>query len=387
MPRDLTSEMQVLKFEAQETKRENGRVLVASGNRSRNVDFWSGKPYRLNPSGMRTEHWEKNPLVFYMHNFFIPLGTGSGMYVENNQLWMPDDIQFHRQTVPVPTEFGIGDFDTGVIADLWDERVLQAVSIHVMMTPEDLENIVETDEEIFIATSEVLEVSVVTVPGDRDAKREHYERDLLEAMVRKGVDREMAECVACNTLPTYVPPMAVINSDLSATSGSKNVEIPEVSMSVELVEEATVETEVEQEIEPTEVEITAQVDEVIVEHEFELSVVELADAIVQDGQALFTLALALVELPEFVQAIAEAVEERSDYVLNPMELVSSPHRIKMVLVGSERQKEPVVEQTAQPVLRPVSVQQAAAAPVALPQANGAQKRRKPTALDLVRPAQ
>lgn len=386
--RDRKEQVQILKFEAQEQRRDNGRILVSSGNRSRNVDYWTGKPYRLLPAGMRTEHWEKNPLVFYMHNFFVPLGTGSEMYLENGQLWIPDDFKFHRLKVPVFTAFGTGDFDTGVIADLWDEGVLNAVSIHVMMTPEDLENIIETDEEILIPTSEVIEVSVVTVPGDRDAKREEYEAELLETMVRKGVDREMAECVACNAVSTYIPQMAVLKSDHAVNKDSEiELETPEVSMSKTQVEKTEIEVEVEVDVEAADTELVAQ-EETVFEQEFEVSVLELAEGIVQDEQALSTVANALVEMPEFVQAIAEAIEEQVSPVLGKLEAtISSPHRIKMVLMGSGQRAEEQEEQTAQPVERSNVIQQAAAAPVALPQSNGTQPRRKPKALDLVRPVQ
>jgi len=385
--RDRREEMKILKFEAQEQRRENGRILVSSGNRSRNVDYWTGKPYRLLPVGMRTEHWEKNPLVFYMHNFFVPMGTGSSMYLENGQLWIPDDFKLHRLKVPVFTLFGVGEFDTGVIADLWEEGVLNAVSIHVMMTPEDIDNTIETDEEILIPTSEVIEVSIVTVPGDRDAKREEKEAELLETMVRKGMDREMAECVTCKPLSMYIPPMAVQNSDRAVNKDSKTKsEIPEVSMSKDQVEETTAEVEVE--IDTAETEPVAQIEETIFEQEFEVSVLELAEGIVQDEQALRTVANALVEMPEFVQAIAKAIEQQVSPVLNSFEAtISSPHRIKMVLMGSGQRAEGQNGQTAQPVQRSNAIRQAAAAPVALPQKNGTQPRRKPRALDLVRPVQ
>jgi hypothetical protein len=380
----------VIQFQAGEADRSKGRILVASGTQSRNVDFWTGKHYRLVPAGMRTEYWENNPLVFYMHHFLIPLGTGSNMFVEDGKLWMPDNIQFHRKKVPVWGFFGgADDFDTGVIADLWDERVLKAVSIHVMMTREDLANIVENDDEIIIPTSEVIEVSVVTIPGDREAVREEeYIAELLERMETRGVDREMAECVSCNA-GTYIPPLAMLRqskSDQAANKGSmKELVKPEVSMSKKEVEKTAPEAEVV-EIETPEVEETVLEETVEFEQEIELPVLDLAQAIAQDGQALQTLAMALVEVPEFVQAVSAAVFDQGSTALEAGITEVIPQRVKVVFSGSGQQRETRQEQAAQPVQRPVAVRQAAAAPVALPQANGRTAKRKPGVLDLVRPS-
>lgn len=385
----------VIQFQAGETDRSGGRILVASGTQSRNTDFWTGKHYRLVPAGMRTEYWEKNPLVFYMHHFLIPVATGSGLYVEDGKLWLPDDLKFHRKKVPI-FGFSVGDFDTGVIADLWEERILNAVSIHIMLTREDLGNIIENDDEVIIPTSEVIEVSVVTVPGDREAGREQeYAHNLLDRMETEGMDREMAECVSCNygiyghTSPFPVQQGGDLgrqeNSEQTANKGSfKNLAKLEVSMSKNQVEKTAQEAE-EVEVEPTEVEITAQVEELEFEQEIELLVLDLADAIAQDDQALRTVAMALVKVPEFIQAISEAVgSQTSPHILEVTEAV--PLRAKIVIVPGQR-SETRQEQVAQPVNRPVAVQQAATAPVALPQQNGAGQKRKPGVLDLLPPSQ
>lgn len=168
-----------------------GRVLVASGTQSRNRDFWTGKPFRLLPSGMRLTPWQANgSLVLWMHNFNIPLGRGE-MFMDGGQLWAWEDIEFHNEVIPIATQNWIGDaigqFDTGVIARLWNERILNAVSIHVMFTKEDEENIIETDDEIIFPTSEVIEFSIVTVPGDREAVRQN--------MVRMGMDGRVAQAL------------------------------------------------------------------------------------------------------------------------------------------------------------------------------------------------
>ena len=385
---DLMQGVTVLKFEASEPKREKGRVLVSSGNRSRNRDFATGKPYRLVPAGMRTQYWQQNPLIFYMHNFLIPLGTGSEMYVEDGQLWMPDDIKFHRRKVPL---FGwaVGDFDTGVIADLWDERVLNSVSIHVMLTPEDIENVAETDDEIIIPTSEVLEASIVTVPGDRDAQREDFEAELLQAMINKGVDEEMAKCVSCspiNTLTPFVPASASLKFGEQTANKGSFIDLSkdsEVSMSKNQVEETKEEVEV---VEPTaEIEVTALEEVIEVEQEVEISVADFAEAIAHDGDALRTLALALVQEPLFIQELYEAIALVSPEVSQSEVLEAVPLRAKIVFTGSGHRSE-IEEQVAQPVHRPIAVQQAAAAPVALPQSNGSPQKRTPNVLDLMRPS-
>lgn len=377
----------VIQFQAGETDRSNGRILVASGTQSRNVDSWTGKNYRLVPAGMRTEHWQKNPLVFYMHQFMVPLGTGPEMFVEDGKLWMKDEIKFHRKKIPVFGWLGTADeFDTAVIADLWGERVLNAVSIHIMLTREDLNNVTENDDEVIIPTSEVIEVSVVTVPGDREAMREEeYIAELIKRMETKGVDREMAECVACN-VGSYVPPFTAVRqsiSDLTAKNGSmKELDKSEVSMNKKLVAETAPEVEVV-EIATPEIEEPVLEATVEFEQEIELAVLDLAQAFVQDEQALHAVAMALVEVPEFIQAIAEAVNEQGTR-LEVTEVI--PQRVKVVIVGSGQQRETRQEQVAQPVQRPVAIKQAAAAPVALPQANGRTARRKPSVLDLVRPS-
>ena len=204
-----------------------------------------------------------------------------------------------------------------------------------------------------------------------------------------GVDREMAECASCNYgIYGHSSPFPVQqeNSEQTANKGSfKKLAKLEVSMGKNLVEETVLEAG-GVEVEPAEVEITARVEEVMeFEQEIELPVLDLADAIAQDDQALRTVAMALVKVPEFIQAISEAVgSQASPHILEVTEAV--PLKAKIVIVPGQR-SETRKEQVAQPVNRPVAVQQAATAPVALPQQNGAGQKRKPSALDLLPPSQ
>jgi hypothetical protein len=305
----------VLPFQLEEPQREKGRVLVASGGRSRNRDWWTGKNYRLVPLGMRLENWRKNPLVLWMHDFDIPLAKGE-LFLEDNKLWAYDDFKFHRKQIPVAMR-GIGNavgvFDTGVIADLWEEEFYNAVSIHVMLSQADEEEMIEEEEEIIFPFSEVIEFSIVTVPGDPDAVREEF----MDRLIHKGVDKAVAECVTCKDGLVWVPQQKLwmprgIGTE-TASSGSRRKVYP-VSMEEnmepdELVEETTAaaaEGEIEIEIAPAEVDevlVDDEVEEVAMatvgdfEQEVAISPMDLVNTIVEDKEALATLAIALVNQP------------------------------------------------------------------------------------------
>jgi hypothetical protein len=403
----------VLRFQAGEAERGSGRVLVASGARSRNRDFWSGKAYRLVPAGMRLENWQRNPLIFYMHHFGVPLATGE-MFLDGAKLWALDNFNFHRKVVPVFSLAGADGFDTGVIADLWEENFLNAMSIHIILDNDDELAIVETDDEILIPTSEVIEASVVTVPGDPLATREeqkNFTYEFMDRMIHKGVPTDMAECVACEMggVELDIPTPARVRklysvSQVAEAGGLDFVSQPEDDMEQdELVEEATPAVELEaeeEEIEVEEEELETEIDTEeeaeeeaveeasdgeVVEQELRLSVTEIAEAIAQDREALMTFAIALVNMPEFVEGISEALSGKQ---VAGESLEAAPARQKLVLklVSSEQRTTDDVarEQVARPVR---SVRQSAAdpaKPVTLPGSNG-QKQRKPSALDLVRP--
>lgn len=408
-----SSEGTVLKFQAEETVREKGRVLVASGGRSRNRDYWTGKAYRLDPAGMRLENWQKNPLFFYQHHMGIPLAKAE-MFLENGQLWAFDDFEFHRKEVPVFNFFGFGMFDTNAIAELWEEKFLNAVSIHIILSKEDEENIVELEEEILIPTSEVIEASIVTVPGDPAATREEEEflAEFQNRLRRKGVPKEIAECVACNSVGELWTPNIPVWRDLSEQAVTSdrslvfNISVPEVSMNKTKVEKKVEETETTETLETAEaaestpvepaaepvVEATLEAEELVIEEEVELPILVIAEAIAQDGQALSAIANALVQMPDFVQHVMNAIGVMQTQQFEPVlqETQPLPRKVTIKLVGSG--PSPVEQITpAQPVQRPVAVQQAvrqAVAPVALPQgqANGT-KPRKPNVLDLMRDPQ
>jgi hypothetical protein len=382
----------VLPFQLEEPQREKGRVLVASGGRSRNRDWWTGKNYRLVPLGMRLENWRKNPLVLWMHDFDIPLAKGE-LFLEDNKLWAYDDFKFHRKQIPVAMR-GIGNavgvFDTGVIADLWEEEFYNAVSIHVMLSQADEEEMIEEEEEIIFPFSEVIEFSIVTVPGDPDAVREEF----MDRLIHKGVDKAVAECVTCKDGLVWVPQQKLwmprgIGTE-TASSGSRRKVYP-VSMEEnmepdELVEETTAaaaEGEIEIEIAPAEVDevlVDDEVEEVAMatvgdfEQEVAISPMDLVNTIVEDKEALATLAIALVNQP----GILEAIKEHLDEFIPGEVLEAKPQRVTLKFVNGGTKAPPV---HPEPPARVAQKQLLRKAP---PIATPGEHRRKPSVLDLVR---
>jgi hypothetical protein len=347
---------------------------------------------------MRLEKWEKNPLIFYMHHMGIPLAKAE-MFIENGQLWAWDAFEFHRKEVPVFSLFGgFGMFDTSAIADLWEEKFLNTVSIHIILSKQDDKNVVEGDEEIVIPTSEVIEASIVTIPGDPDATREEEEflKEFTERLRSKGVEKEMAECVACSFGNVWTPSLPVWADQSEQTADRsrfiQSISVPEVSMSKNKVEETALETAEVAEETPVEPAIEAATleptEELVIEQEIELPVSDIAEAIAQDAEAMRVIAQALFNMPEFAQHVMSAVGVQAQ-ALEPVIHEVLPQRISVRLVGSGQRQEAQVA-PAQPVARPAAVQQAftqqPVAPVTLPgeQLNGASKR-KPSVLDLLPP--
>jgi hypothetical protein len=347
---------------------------------------------------MRLDKWEKNPLIFYMHHMGIPLAKAE-MFLEDGQLWALDDFDFHRKEIPVFGFGGFGMFDTGAIADLWEEEFLNAMSIHIILSKQDEQSVIETEDEIVIATSEVIEASVVTVPGDADAVREkEYLEELAVRLRAKGIPKEMAECVACSFGDGWTPSLPVWSTNEQSVNDGSVIRIPEVSMNKKEAAEATLETAEEAEATPVETaEKTAvegatleTTEEVIVEHEFQLPVVDLAQAIAQDEQATRVIAEALIQMPEFVQSIVSAVGAQTQS-LEPVAAEVLPRKITLTLVGSGDQRpEAQVQQPAQSIVRPTVITQAVeqpvmAAPVALPAEQNGVPAKRPSALDLLPP--
>lgn len=356
-------------FQLDDPVREDGRILIHSGVRTRNRDWWTGKPYRLVPDGMRLEYFMKNPLVLWMHDFNIPLAK-SNLFHEDEMLWATDDLKFHRRTIPIVATSGgffgggaaVGEFDTSVIADMWGERFFNAVSVHVMFRPEDEENITEEEDEVVAETSEVLEWSIVTMPGDPESGRE----EMVDRMVHKGMRREVAESL---TRPgvVHVPGSALFVPEhvLKAANSGSSVLVsakPEVKMDPEdLVEETEeVAAEVDDlavEFELPEVDVEELVEEVHEAiQEIQIPAADLANFLAEDEEALHILAMALANLPGFSQALfveSQPLEAEVGEALPPITIkfVNSGRKPAKPQEGIVQANQPVLVSQTRPTIK------------------------------------
>jgi hypothetical protein len=288
--------MKTLQLNTRNAK-QGDEVIISSGKALRHQDYWSGKAFRLIPSGIRTEHWYDNPAMLYQHDSNIPLGTAD-IFHENGML-KARDIVFHRKRVPTRA----GEFDTGLIADLWEEGWINAVSNHIMLTKEDIERVLETEEEIIIPTSEMLEFSIVTLPADRDAVR------------KRAMEMGVSDTIAASLFnPTAVTrDSGIIEVVTQATAHRDGATVTEDIMEHDELEMETQDTEAQEAPPvdgPDELETAVQVEDV--EEVIELSAEELVNALVETPEAIQALAQAVVEailndMPDAVNALASAV--------------------------------------------------------------------------------
>lgn len=145
-----------------ETKERKGNKVVAlSGRVTRNMDWFSGKHFRFMPSGIRLDDYRSNPILLWSHNARSLDGVlGTAVVVlENDRL------------VAEPTFHQASD-ESRLAKKLWDMGVLNAVSVRVGFTADDMEKFVEGEREIVITAGELQELSIVTVPADPGAVRE-----------------------------------------------------------------------------------------------------------------------------------------------------------------------------------------------------------------------
>jgi len=377
-----------LTFQMDEAVREDGRILINSGKTTRNRDWWTGKPYRLVPDGMRLKYFYKNPLVLWMHDFNIPLAKSNDTYIRDGMLWATDDLEFHRRTIPIVAMSGglfgggaaVGEFDTSVVADMWQEGFYNAVSVHVMFRPEDEENIIEEEDEIVAGTSEVLEWSIVTMPGDPESGRE----EMVDRMVHKGMRRDVAEAIASGPgtfavsgsalyVPSHMLKTANSGSSVSVPVQKKRKVVMSKSTPAEEVE--TTAAEAAEEVADVTVELEVQ-DELVIEEEIEqvieIPAVELASALAEDEEAMHIMAMALINHSGFGQALAEAYGQSVPPAAELLSAPALPVAIKFVSSGRSQVSQPA--QAARPAVksayRPTVAQ---AAPVALPNAKPKKK--------------
>ena len=193
-----------------QTPPSEGRIVVASGKPLRHMDWFSGKHFILQTPGIRLDAWKANPQVWWLHNSSLPLGTSDLILEEDGRL-VAYNIRFHREKLSV-ADWGIGEFDTGIIADLWDNGVLRASSVQVFFTAADMARVFETDEHVIIPSSELIEWSLVTAPADREAVRLS-----LDGM---GVNNQLAtlllgEMARENSRPIEAQPPASTESNMN----------------------------------------------------------------------------------------------------------------------------------------------------------------------------
>lgn len=300
-----------------QSQQENkDRVVVVSGNRTRNRDWFSNKPFRIIPGGVRTNKWLKNNVVLWLHNFNIPVGI-AGIKLEGNQLVVDGNINFHRKILPIAAEGignAVGEFDTGVIAALWEEGYLNATSVHLSFSPEDEEAIIELDSEVVIPQSEMIEFSIVTVPGDADATRER--------MLQLGASPQMVQFCFDGKCQGHGVKLIMEDTDMG-------------------------EQEVVQEVEETPVE---EIEEAV-EEELTLELEEESTEVELDVDLLINWVL---DNPNYISRFAQALgitalQERIDALEQNR---GSQQPINLRLIGSRRQEEATIEEEEQVPAKP-----------------------------------
>lgn len=299
-------------------------IIVNSGNTTRNRDWLSGLPFRLVPAGMRLEAYTKNPVVLWQHVMGLPVAKGQ-LYTADGQL-RGRILDFHRKKMPVANLFegGVGEFDTGVIADLWNERFLNAVSVHIILSPDDENNIFETESELVIPTSEVIEFSICTIPADRDSIRQ---RMLSFGVAEPVVDYFSTWGVDRNGLAVPQAPI-VVEDDMRITMRSVGeTEILDVSENLE--------SDVQEEEDV--VADTDEQDELDAELSVTLEVTEEDERVIQlDLPDLRPYILELARDPEFVQAVAQAIQDQGVFTAAASAIAPIRVELKLPSNGARR---------------------------------------------------
>lgn len=148
-----------LRFEA--TTRKGNKVVAASGQRTRNYDWFSGKYFRIVPAGIRLDNYRNNNVFLWAHD------SHSIENVLGNA-----DVQMEGAVLTATPTFHMEHEKSMLASALWNKGVLNAVSVRIGLTTEDIANITETDDEILIPTSELWELSLATIPADAGAVRQ-----------------------------------------------------------------------------------------------------------------------------------------------------------------------------------------------------------------------
>jgi hypothetical protein len=327
-----------MKLNVSDARDGSGEVVISSGNTLRHRDYWSGKSFRLIPAGIRTEPWKSNPVVLYQHNFGIPVATADVYLSPQGQL-KGRNIQFHRK--PVPLQNG-STFDTGAVADLWEDRVLNAVSNHIMLNQEDEDSIFETDGEIIIPTSEMLEFSIVVLPADRDAIRNQalalgLEPNVVDIMFTAHKNPESGIITVSSQVTAHSTEDSMPNENEVSLENAQEEETPAAGAIAANVDDQPQ----EETVETVEVEASVEVEE----EELEIPIDDLVNALTASPEVMTALAQALA--PAVTQAIAanDSLVEQIAAGLTRTEALtdtlasSAPQdrRLRLVITGANNQ--------------------------------------------------
>jgi hypothetical protein len=148
-----------VQFESKE--RKGNKVVAMSGQRTRNMDWFSGKYFRFIPDGVRLNDYRANNILAWRHNTADPediLGTSS-VELEGGRLMTDPNINAPHDKARL-------------VKKMWDMGILNAISVRLGLSKADIENVIETEEEIVFPSSELQEVSIVPIPADPGAVRQ-----------------------------------------------------------------------------------------------------------------------------------------------------------------------------------------------------------------------
>ncbi|WP_416987757.1 HK97 family phage prohead protease [Alistipes finegoldii] len=113
---------------------------------------------RVLTEGLDISQYEKNPIVLYMHQRGIPIGTMNDLRIENDRLIGTPQID--------------GDTDEEkVIAAKWERGTLRMLSagIEILEWSDDPQNVVQGQTRPTVTRSKLVEVSIVDVGANDDA--------------------------------------------------------------------------------------------------------------------------------------------------------------------------------------------------------------------------
>lgn len=216
-------------------------------------DGWQALYMRFSPAGVDTSAYQRNNVLLFMHGLGAryPIGTAE-TFLEGGVL--KARLQFHEETE-----------ESRTVARLWDMNVLNAVSKSVYPNWEAAQ--VNLDEvEVFLPESELIEISVVDIPADREAVREFavssgmsyeeadktianlrsrlteattmaVEETLIEEVAQEQPEEQLAGASLVDDVLEHV--MAELASESSMTELGIALGVPELLARIEQLEQLT----------------------------------------------------------------------------------------------------------------------------------------------------